>query len=219
MIDNSILPFYSFLTGNLVPVLALVDAQHPCPKGDDQYQRDVHITSMVDGLTFHPSEAAMLLVKLRGSHDVSVPLCPEGDDVLDFCELLDAHVLLAEHLCALVVGYEVARHLVHLYHATVGEVLSHHPLSVMYGLHLWQFHHHDASVLQDVAAYALRLVGVAPLGVETDGVEHRLLCHMEDLHRLLAHLLGRVYSLFHILFCLDFHYFEYLCGRNVLRNR
>lgn len=52
MIDNSILPFYSFLTGDLVPVLALVDAQHPCPKGDNQYQCDVHIASMVDGLTF-----------------------------------------------------------------------------------------------------------------------------------------------------------------------
>lgn len=43
---------YSFLTGDFVPVLALMDAQHPCPKGDDQYQRDVHIASMVDGLTF-----------------------------------------------------------------------------------------------------------------------------------------------------------------------
>lgn len=52
MIDNSILPFYSLLTGDFVPVLALMDAQHPCPKGDNQYQRDVHIASMVDGLTF-----------------------------------------------------------------------------------------------------------------------------------------------------------------------
>ena len=43
---------YSLLTGNFIPVLALVDAQHPCPKGDNQYQCDVHIASMVDGLTF-----------------------------------------------------------------------------------------------------------------------------------------------------------------------
>lgn len=35
MIDNSILPFYSLFTGHLFPMLALVDAQHPCPKGDD----------------------------------------------------------------------------------------------------------------------------------------------------------------------------------------
>lgn len=52
----TLLPFYLSIvllfTGDFVPVLALMDAQHPCPKGDDQYQRDVHIASMIDGLTF-----------------------------------------------------------------------------------------------------------------------------------------------------------------------
>ena len=67
----------SFFTGHLFPVLALVDAQHPADNAYDNKQCDVHIASMVDGLTFHPSEAAMLLVKLGVRVDVSVPLCPE----------------------------------------------------------------------------------------------------------------------------------------------